>query len=302
MDRLNGAAAAVADGVLSLPDPDAFAARKELPSAFLEKLKAPLPPQAVSPNTERPGLSAIKVIYVVERLNEVFGLNGWHIANEVVEKGAMVVVKSTPPSTTTESGSSSTAVMPIRTGEMPTKAPARTHFRNVPAISEYDDVYKGLRDERAPHTGNARSEDGPEAHAHRAVASLTTKNMAERFSTLRTVLGGEDYEAILESLGCAEMGNPDLEKAREAYTALLDAFRARYREARRKLGRTEYRKILGELRLSASAGSGRSRLPRFSMHGGEVTSEAMSTTAARSRRHWSAGGLHRPHGERAQAV
>jgi hypothetical protein len=77
--------------------------------------------------------------------------------------------------------------------------------------------------------------------------------MAERFSTLRTVLGGEDYEAILESLGCADMANPDLEKAREAYKALLDAFRARYREARRKLGGTEYRKVLDELRLSASA-------------------------------------------------
>src|SRR5260370_530117 len=35
----------------------------------------------------------------------------------------------------TESGSSSTAVMPIRTGETPTKAPARTHFRSAPALS-----------------------------------------------------------------------------------------------------------------------------------------------------------------------
>jgi hypothetical protein len=95
MDRVNGTAAAVADDVLSLPDPEARAPRKELPPDLLERLKAPLPPQAVSPNPERPGLSAIKVIYVVERLNEVFGLNGWHIANEVVEKGAMVVVKGT---------------------------------------------------------------------------------------------------------------------------------------------------------------------------------------------------------------
>jgi hypothetical protein len=82
---------------------------------------------------------------------------------------------------------------------------------------------------------------------------LTTKNVAERFSTLRTVLGNEDYEAILGRLGCGDMANPDLEKVREADKALLDAFRARYREARRKLGGTEYRKILDKLRLSASA-------------------------------------------------
>src|SRR6266496_5946273 len=95
MDRVNGAAAAVAEDVLSLPNPEPLDARKELPPELLEKLKAPLPAQAVSPNPDRPGFSAIKVIYVVERLNEVFGLNGWHIANEIVEKGAMVVVKGT---------------------------------------------------------------------------------------------------------------------------------------------------------------------------------------------------------------
>jgi hypothetical protein len=37
----------------------------------------------------------IKVIYVVERLNDVFGLNGWHVDNEIVETGRMVVVRAT---------------------------------------------------------------------------------------------------------------------------------------------------------------------------------------------------------------
>src|SRR5207253_3255979 len=46
MDRLNGVAAAVAEGVPSLPNPEALVARKELPSDLLEKLKAPLPHQA----------------------------------------------------------------------------------------------------------------------------------------------------------------------------------------------------------------------------------------------------------------
>jgi hypothetical protein len=34
----------------------------------------------------------IKVIYTVERLNEVFGLNGWRVVNKVVENGRMVVM------------------------------------------------------------------------------------------------------------------------------------------------------------------------------------------------------------------
>src|ERR1700740_2975911 len=75
--------------------PSTLAVSKTLPTDLLEKLKAPLPAEAVSPNPQKPGLSVIKVIYVVERLNEVFGLNGWHVDNEVVETGRMVVVRAT---------------------------------------------------------------------------------------------------------------------------------------------------------------------------------------------------------------
>src|SRR6202049_1555546 len=67
----------------------------QLPEDLKVKLKDPLPREAVSPNPQKPGLSGIKVIYVVERLNDVFGLNGWHIDNEIVETGRMVVVRAT---------------------------------------------------------------------------------------------------------------------------------------------------------------------------------------------------------------
>lgn len=254
MDRVNGAAAVVADGVLSLPNPEALPARKELPPDLLEKLKAPLSPQAVSPNPDRPGLSAIKVIYVVERLNEVFGLNGWHIANEVIEKGAMVVVKGTL--TIDDYGirieQYGGNANPDR-GDAYKGACTDALSKCASYIGIGMDVYKGLRDERAPNNGNAGSGRGPEAYTHKAVASLTTKNMADRFSILRTVLGNEDYEAILGRLGCGDMANPDLEKAREAYKALFHAFRERYREVRRQLGGAEYREILAQLRLSATA-------------------------------------------------
>ena len=64
-------------------------------------LKAPLPDEAVSPHPTKSYLSSIKAIYVVERLNDVFGLGEWKVKNEVLSakenentKKVMVVVKS----------------------------------------------------------------------------------------------------------------------------------------------------------------------------------------------------------------
>ena len=75
----------------------------KLPQNLIEKLKEPLPKEAVSPHPTKPYLSTIKVIFVVERLNEVFGLGGWKVKNEIIEKAdvqtkngikQMVVAKS----------------------------------------------------------------------------------------------------------------------------------------------------------------------------------------------------------------
>jgi hypothetical protein len=254
MNSVNGTAAPVGDGALSLPKAEAVVAPKELPPELLEKLKAPLPPEAVSPNPERPGLSAIKVIYVVERLNEVFGMNGWHMANEVVEKGAMVVVKGTLTIgdygiRIEQYGGNANSDR----GDAYKGACTDALSKCASYIGIGMDVYKGRHDQRSTnHEYAGRSGNGRRADADKAVASLTSKNMAERFSAIRAVLGGHDYEAVLEGLGCGDMGTPDLGKAREAYSALLEVFRARYREGRHELGESEYRRILGELRLRAT--------------------------------------------------
>jgi hypothetical protein len=59
-------------------------------------LKRPLPSEAIKPHPTKTYLSSIKAIYVVERLNEVFGLGGWFATNEVVkEEGKWVVIKTT---------------------------------------------------------------------------------------------------------------------------------------------------------------------------------------------------------------
>jgi hypothetical protein len=69
---------------------------KQLSTDQIKRLNDPLPPEAVKPHPTKTFLSTIKAIYVVERLNEVFGLGGWFINNVFVERAEKwVVIKST---------------------------------------------------------------------------------------------------------------------------------------------------------------------------------------------------------------
>src|ERR1700743_808415 len=57
-------------------------------------LKKPLPPEAVKPHPTKTFLSSIKAIYVVERLNDVFGIGSWHLKSQVIDASTpMIVVK-----------------------------------------------------------------------------------------------------------------------------------------------------------------------------------------------------------------
>jgi|SRR6185369_5710279 len=76
-----------------LPEkPKAF---KSLTAEMVAQLKAPLPKEAVSAHPTKPYLSSIKAIYVVERLNDVFGIGKWQQRNEVIsDEGKMKTVHS----------------------------------------------------------------------------------------------------------------------------------------------------------------------------------------------------------------
>lgn len=68
---------------------------KSLTQAQIDLLRKPLPPEAISPHPTKTYLSSIKAIYVVERLNQVFGIGGWKTKTEaIMTMGKMVVVKS----------------------------------------------------------------------------------------------------------------------------------------------------------------------------------------------------------------
>ncbi len=48
------------------------------------KLREPFPPEAITPHPTKTYLSTIKAAYVMERLNDVFGICGWEIEHEIV--------------------------------------------------------------------------------------------------------------------------------------------------------------------------------------------------------------------------
>ena len=69
---------------------------KQVTQEMREQLRKPLPNEAVHQHPTKKFLSTIKAIYVVERLNDVFGIGGWHWETNFVERQEkMVVVKST---------------------------------------------------------------------------------------------------------------------------------------------------------------------------------------------------------------
>jgi hypothetical protein len=239
----------------------------QLPDDVKVKLKEPLPREAVSPNPQKPGLSVIKVIYVVERLNEVFGLNGWHVDNDVVETGRMVVVRAT-----LSVPRYAIAIEQFGGNDNPDRGDA---YKGActDALSKCAsylgigmDVYKGLYENPGAGRQNgaspaARSPAPNESSAQNGGRStgapptgLTGRNMAARFSSMRTVLGAREYSDILGGHGYREVtGIPSLEKARDVYRVLLDAFRGRFSETKKALGGSEYAKILRELRLHPKA-------------------------------------------------
>lgn len=68
---------------------------KELTTDQIKLLRKPLPAEAVKQHPTKTYLSSIKAIYVVERLNEVFGIGKWHLRSEIIDnKTAMIVIKA----------------------------------------------------------------------------------------------------------------------------------------------------------------------------------------------------------------
>jgi len=59
---------------------------KKITDEIRDKLREPFPPECITQHPTKPYLSTIKAIYIAERLNDVFGVGGWNLESEVVER------------------------------------------------------------------------------------------------------------------------------------------------------------------------------------------------------------------------
>ena len=71
-----------------------------LPKGYRAKLSAPMPDGAIKPHPTKTFLSTIKAIFIVERLNDVFGVMGWELEHyiqgetpEYVTVGARIYIR-----------------------------------------------------------------------------------------------------------------------------------------------------------------------------------------------------------------
>ena len=63
-----------------------MAEKKLITNEIYQKLIAPMPPESISKHPTKSYLSTIKAIYVVERLNHVFGVGRWNFEHTIVKE------------------------------------------------------------------------------------------------------------------------------------------------------------------------------------------------------------------------
>ena len=64
----------------------------KITSEMREKLREPLPREAVSQHPTKTYMSSIKSIYVTERINDVFGLGSWTLKSTPIDMGEKMIV------------------------------------------------------------------------------------------------------------------------------------------------------------------------------------------------------------------
>lgn len=230
----------------------------QLPPEIVEQLKKPLPPEAITANPTKPGLSSVKVIYIVERLNEVFGLNGWEDDYEIVETGPMVVVRGCLRIpwfgiTRQQYGGNNN---PDR-GDAYKGACTDALSKCASQLGIAIDVYKGLYPAGSDSAPKSR-ESNPSSDAHKSgdinLRRESADERAHRFRQMERVLGSSAYLAVFSRHGySAEPEAIELHKARSIYRDLLVDLRGRFQSVRQQVTDHQYRRILSTLHLSPKA-------------------------------------------------
>jgi hypothetical protein len=246
----------------STPDIDNTSATQdtavaELPLELAERLKQPLAREAISAHPNKPGLSTVKAIYVIERLNEVFGLNGWEDDYEVVETGPMIVVRGClriPKYgiVRQQYGGNDNEDRGDAYKGACTDALSKCASQLGIAI----DVYKGRGPGCLPST--KRSDPKPSSGISNGdridLRPESDDDRGRRFREIERVLGRNVYLSVFSRHGYADQPEAlEIQTARAVYADLLRILRRRFELLRQQVDKSSYRRLLTSLRLGTNA-------------------------------------------------
>ncbi len=246
----------------STPDIDKTSATQdtvvaELPPELAERLKQPLAPEAISAHPNKPGLSSVKAIYIIERLNEIFGLNGWEDDYEVVETGPMVVVRGCLriPKYGIVRQQYGGNDNPDR-GDAYKGACTDALSKCASQLGIAIDVYKG-RGPGSPSSAKRatpKSSSGSQNGDRLDFQPESDDDRARRFREMERVLGRQTYLSVFSQYGYAEEPEAlEIETARAVYADLLRIVRRRFELLRQQVDKSRYRRLLISLRLGTNA-------------------------------------------------
>jgi Rad52/22 family double-strand break repair protein len=206
-----------------------------LPSSIVEQLTASIPDEAISTNQDT-GLASINQAYVIERLNQVFGLNGWQAVYEIVESTPMVVVKC--------------RLTIAHYGIV------REQFGGN-RMADRGDAYKSACTDAL---GKCASQIGIGIDVYKGKYSRKPSQAKQRerlsvedyFGLMHRVLGAERYGAILRKAGYRYFREiPTFQMQQRVFEALRAAFQERFNQIREEVSQAEYLVMVRDLGLTA---------------------------------------------------
>src|ERR1051326_585382 len=103
MNYVNGSAAVLPESSLATPplfhnqQSQSIRSTLTVPDKLVAALYEKLPDDAIQPHPTKAYLSTIKTIFVIERLNAVFGMGGWNYTTRIVERETLPATEKQGP-------------------------------------------------------------------------------------------------------------------------------------------------------------------------------------------------------------
>ncbi|MFZ0591581.1 MAG: Rad52/Rad22 family DNA repair protein [Bryobacteraceae bacterium] len=228
-----------------------------MPPDVVAALREPFPEEAISFH-EHTALASIGTMYVVERLNEVFGLDGWTASYELVEAEEMVVVKcrltvKAYAIMREQFGGNSN----YDRGDAYKSACSDALGKCASQLGIGGYVYKGLVRPQARgashrtsgrNPADARTPRQPDRPSRDGTTDRRSRNHLYWFEEMKRVLGAHPCEEVFRERGIRDASEiRNLAEARDLFRKLVARFDRNYGEVRGTFQDSEYKAILESL-------------------------------------------------------